>query len=306
MPEGDSLVRLAHRLRPVMDDQTIHASDFRTPRLATTDLAGWLVTDIRPVAKYLLVTVAAPENVTEAAQQLVVLSHLGMDGSWQIDTKPNYRTRCILRFAEHTVVGDSLKLLEVLPVDQAEEHLAFLGPDLLDPGWARPDTAQDLFAQALTNFRQAPDQPIATALLDQRLVSGIGNIYRCEVLLLARMFPHRLVSEIDDAQLTGLIVLAKDLMVMNVPPRAEARTRRRTVDVRPNPNSVFGVRAATATEQARTKADRARARRDPNFWVYGRQRQGCLRCGEPVRVDKLGPRPDTERDLHWCPNCQTN
>lgn len=304
MPEGDSLVRLAHRLRPVMHDQTITASDFRIPQLATVDLAGWLVTDINPVAKYLMVTVAAVENVTDTAHQLVVLSHLGMDGSWQIDTKPNYRTRCILRFPDHSVVGNSLKLLEVLPVEQAQDQLAFLGPDLLDPGWNQPATADRLLAQALQNFRQAPDQPIATALLDQRLVSGIGNIYRCEVLLLARMFPHRPVSELDDEQLTGLILLAKDLMVINVPPRAEAQTRRRTVDVRPDPGSVFGVRVATAIEQARAKADRARSRRDPNFWVYGRQHQGCLRCGGPVRLEKLGSRPDNERDLHWCPNCQ--
>src|SRR5690625_1146295 len=124
-----------------MYDQTIQASDFRTPQFATLDLAGWLVTEVRPVAKYLLVTVAAPENVTDTAQQFVVLSHLGMDGSWQIDTKPTYRTRCILRFAEHSVVGNSLKLLEVLPVEQAEDHIAFLGPDLLDPGWEDPDTA---------------------------------------------------------------------------------------------------------------------------------------------------------------------
>jgi len=288
-----------------MYDQTIQASDFRTPQYATLDLAGWLVTEVRPVAKYLLVTVAAPENVTDTAQQFVVLSHLGMDGSWQIDTKPTYRTRCILRFAEHSVVGNSLKLLEVLPVEQAEDHIAFLGPDLLDPGWEDPDTAEKLLAQALNNFRQAPDQPIATALLDQRLVSGIGNIYRCEVLLLARIFPHRPVAELDDEQLTGLILLTRDLMVMNVPPRAEAQTRRRTVDVRPDPDNVFGVRIATATEQARTKADRARSRRDPNFWVYGRERQGCLRCGGPVRLEKLGTSPDNERDLHWCPNCQT-
>lgn len=305
MPEGDSLVRLAHRLRPVMHEQVIQRSDFRVPQLATMDLSGWLVTDITPTAKYLSVTVAAPENVTDTAHQLVVLSHLGMDGSWQIDTRPSFRTRCILHFTEHSVLGDSLKLLEVLPVEQAEQQLAFLGPDLLDPAWDQPATADQLLAQAVQNFREAPDQPIATALLDQRLVSGIGNIYRCEVLLLAGMHPHRPVSELTDEQLIGLILLAKDLMVINVPPRAPERTRRRTVDVRRDPDAPFGVRVATATEQARTRADRKRSRRDPNFWVYGRERQGCLRCGGPVRLEKLGTKPDNARDLHWCPNCQT-
>lgn len=304
MPEGDSLVRLAHRLRPIMQDQVIEQSDFRIPQLATVDLSGWLVIDISTAAKYLSVTVAARDNVTDQARHLVILSHLGMDGSWQIDTRPSYRTRCILHFAEHSAVGDSLKILEVLPPDKAEQQLAFLGPDLLNPAWDQPDQAEDLLAQSVQNFRQAPDQPIATALLDQWLVSGIGNIYRCEVLLLAGLNPHRMVSELSDDQLTGLILLAKDLMVLNVPPRSPERTRRRTVDVRPDPAAPFGVRVATAVEQARTRADRARARRDPNFWVYGRDRQGCLRCGGPTRLEKLGTKPDNERDLHWCPNCQ--
>lgn len=305
MPEGDSLVRLAHRLRPVMLDQTIERSDFRVPQLATVDLSDWVVIDISPMAKYLLMTVAAPENFTDRAHHLVVLSHLGMDGSWHIDTRPSYRTRCILHFAEHTVVGDTLKLLEVHPVEQAEQQLAFLGPDLLDPAWEDPTKAEQLLPRSLENFRQAADQPIGTALLDQRIVSGIGNIYRCEVLLLARINPHRVVSGLTDQQLTGLILLARDLMVINVPPRAAERARRRTVDVREDPHATFGVRVATATEQARSRADRGRSRRDPNFWVYGRERQGCLRCGGPVRQEKLGTKPDNERDLHWCPNCQT-
>lgn len=305
MPEGDSLVRLAHRLRPVMEDQPIERSDFRVPQLATVDLAGWVVIDVSPVAKYLLMTVAPPEALTDRTRQLVVLSHLGMDGSWHIDTRPSYRTRCILYFADHSIVGDTLKLLDVLNPDQAEQQLAFLGPDLLDPAWDDPAIADRLLRRALENFRHAADQSIGTALLDQRIVSGIGNIYRCEVLLLAGINPRRAVSALTDEQLTGLVLLARDLMVLNVPPRAAERARRSTVDVRPDPAAPFGVRIATATEQARTRADRGRSRRDPNFWVYGRERQGCLRCGGPIRHEKLGTQPDKARDLHWCPNCQT-
>lgn len=304
MPEGDSLVRLAHRLRPVMQDKIIKRSDFRVPQLATVDLSGWLVVDIRTDAKYLSVTVAADANVTDESQQLVIVSHLGMDGAWHIDTRPSYRTRCILEFEEHIVIGYSLAKLEVLPPEEAEQFVAFLGPDLLDVAWEDPAQYDQLLAQSLQNIRNAPDQPIGTALLDQRLVSGIGNIYRCEVLLLAGINPHRLVSDLSDEQLQGLILLARDLMVINVPPRAPERARRRTVDVRPDDNAPFGVRVATPVEQARAQTDRRRARNDPNFWVYGRDRQGCLRCGGPIRLEKLGTTPDKERDLHWCPNCQ--
>ena len=67
MPEGDSLVRLAHRLRPIMQDQIIKRSDFRVPHLATVDLSGWFVVTIRTRAKYLSVTVAADLNATDAS-----------------------------------------------------------------------------------------------------------------------------------------------------------------------------------------------------------------------------------------------
>lgn len=304
MPEGDSLVRLAHRLRPVMLDRVIQRSDFRVPQLATTNLAGWLVVDIAARAKYLSMTVAADTKITDETQQLVIMSHLGMDGSWQIDTRVSYQTRCVLGFQDHTVIGYSLAKLEVLAPEDAAKSLEFLGPDLLDTAWDDPARYDRLLAQSRQNFRAAPDQPIGTALLDQRLVSGIGNIYRCETLLLAGLNPHRNISQLTDEQLTGLIVLARELMVLNVPPRAAAQTRRRTVDVRPDANAVFGVRVATPLEQARTTADRRRARQDPNFWVYGREKQGCLKCGGPIRLEKLGTRVDRERDLWWCPNCQ--
>lgn len=287
-----------------MLDQIIKRSDFRVPQLATTDLSGWLVVDIRTDAKYLSITVAADANITDDSQHLVIVSHLGMDGAWHIDTRPSYRTRCILEFDEHTVVGNSLAKLEMFPPEEARQYLAFLGPDLLDEDWNDRAKSDQLLAQSIQNMRLAPDQPIGTALLDQRLVSGIGNIYRCEVLLLARINPHCLVSELSDEQLTGLVLLARDLMVINVPPRAPERARRRTVDVRPEEQAPFGVRVTTQIEQARAQTDRRQARNDPNYWVYGRERQECLRCGGPVRLEKLGPSADKERDLYWCPNCQ--
>src|SRR5699024_5884493 len=83
-------------------------------------------------------------------------------------------------------------------------------PRSLDPDWLNPQRADQLLSTAQTNFRQRADQPIGSALLDQRLVSGIGNIYRCEVLSLTRMNPYRRVGTLTDAQLVGLIVLARD------------------------------------------------------------------------------------------------
>lgn len=307
MPEGDSLVRLAYRLRPVMEKQVLTRTDFRVPQFAIVDLSGWMVDDITPTGKYLSMLVTAPQTTETATPQLVILSHLGMDGSWQIDVQPTQHTRCLLHFSDHRIVGSSLATLDILTPDRVQEQLAFLGPDVLHPGWEQPETAEALLAQALTNFRHAPDQPVATALLDQRLVAGIGNIYRCEALLLAGISPYRLLSELRDEQLTGLIALSRDLMVLNVPPKADGRARRSTVDIRPDPHAPFGVRIATDIERARARADRSRQRRKtPRYWVYGRQRDGCLRCGGPVKLDALGTGSSTERTIYWCPHCQRN
>lgn len=305
MPEGDSLVQLAHRLRPVMQGLALTASDFRLPHLATVDLSGWTVESVSPHGKYLTIGLTAPQGLDTRAEQLVILSHLGMEGSWRIDARPSHQTRCILGLPDHTVVGSLLARLDVVTPQQARDELAFLGPDVLAPEWEEPTTAKLLVEQVLAGMRQAADQPVATALLDQRLVAGLGNIYRCEVLLLAGIRPHQLLSELTDAQLTGLVSLSRDLMAMNVPPRSPLGTPRSTVDVRPDPHCPFGIRVATAAEQARAMADRRRQRgRTPRFWVYGRQRAGCLRCGGPIRVEALDRGSTPERTVYWCPHCQ--
>lgn len=305
MPEGDSVVRLAHRLRPIMQGKTLRHTDFRTPQLAALELQKWRVSDIITTGKYLSMSVQAPDSARLTHPSLVVLSHLGMDGSWQVDAQASHQTRCIFTFDNHRVLGFSLATLEVIPPDLAQDRLAELGPDILDPGWHDPITAGALRARVLKNFRQTVNQPIATALLDQRLVAGIGNIYRCEVLLLARLSPYRMLSDLTDEQLTGLITLCHELMTLNVPPIADEHSRRSTVDVRPDPNTAFGIRVADATERARARADRRRRRgKSPAYWVYGRQRAGCLRCGHPIRTDILGTVPATERNVAWCPNCQ--
>lgn len=306
MPEGDSLVRLAYRLRPVMEQRELIRSDFRTPQFATVDFSGWTVTAIRPTGKYLSMHVEAPRASSTATPLLVILSHLGMDGSWRIDARPTHRTRCILHFEEHRIVGHDLSALDVLTPQQVEHRFDALGPDLLDPGWHDPETAQALLDTAVANMQSAPDQPIAAALINQRLVAGIGNIYRCEVLFLAGISPYRMISTLDTGQLIGLVTLSRDLMTLNIPPHASPRDRRSTIDVRPDHQARFGIRVATATERARGRADRADLRRNAsNTWVYGRHRHGCRHCGGPIRTSEMHTSgPATERTVYWCPSCQ--
>lgn len=308
MPEGDSLVRLAHRLDPVLSGRTLLRTDFRVPQWATLDLSGRTVDAVLPRAKYLLIQ----------AGDLTVLSHLKMEGRWDIYpddggrpprwARPEWQARCVLQTAEHQVVGFQLGLLEVVPTAEVEDRLGFLGPDLLGPGWEDPEQAERLLAESVQRLEQDPDRMIGTALLDQRIVSGIGNIYRCETLLLAGLDPHRPVSSVPD--LSGLVLIARDLLRSNVPPAAPARgAQRTTTGVRPDSGGPYGIRVVVPSPPA-GPAPAGRAlprRRTPSYFVYRREREGCLRCRGPVRLEEFGDAgaEDAEaRQLWWCPRCQ--
>ena len=147
MPEGDSLVRVAHRLRPVLEGRVLTHADLRVPRHATADLTGWTVAEVLPRAKYLLMRLTPP-TARPGARPLTLISHLKMEGRWlvsAIDARwgaPAWQVRAVLETAEHRVLGAQLGLLTLVPT--ADEAIAAstapvtvrrsipLGPDLSD------------------------------------------------------------------------------------------------------------------------------------------------------------------------------
>jgi endonuclease-8 len=283
VPEGDSVWRAARQLHEALAGQTLTASDFRVPRFATLNLAGWTVEEVVPRGKHLLMRVVGPEE-----RKLTIHSHLKMEGVWQVYPpggrwrKPGFTARCVLRTAAADAVGFSLGIVEVVRTADEDTIVGHLGPDLLGPDW-------DL-AEAEQRIRAASHVPIGVALLDQRNLAGIGNIYRCEACFLSGVHPASPVSGVPD--LPALITDAKVLLEANLGPG-----RRTTVlDARGRP------------------AGRTAGR--PGYWVYGREHQPCLKCGTPVRrgvlgrtVAGAGTRPSAvdaveERDIYFCPACQ--
>ena len=133
-----------------------------------------------------------------------------------------------------------------------------------------------------------PDVPIGVALLDQRNLAGIGNIYRCEACFLSGVHPASPVSAVPD--LPAIITDAKVLLEANLGPG------RRT--------TVLNARGVPVGRTAGR----------PGYWVYRREHQPCLKCGTPVRRGVLGRAPAgarpsaldvvEERDIYFCPNCQ--
>lgn len=297
MPEGDSVWRSAAQLHKALAGQTLTASDFRVPRFATLNLAGWTVSEIVPRGKHLLIRVqgpakgspgraddggandggASPGGASSDRQELTIHSHLKMEGAWQLYPpggrwrKPAFTARCVLRTAVADAVGFSLGTLEVVRTADEDKVVGHLGPDLLGPDWDP--------AEAEQRIRAAPDVPIGVALLDQRNLAGIGNIYRCEACFLSGMHPATPVSAVRD--LRTLMRNAKQLLEVNLGPG-----RRVTIL---NPRGLPVGRMAGR----------------PGYWVYRREHQPCLKCGTPIRRGVLGkPNGEEERDIYFCPQCQ--
>ncbi|MFD6223618.1 Fpg/Nei family DNA glycosylase [Nocardia asteroides] len=186
MPEGDTVFRAAERLRTALVGKTLTRSDFRVPRYATVDLVGELVTEVGSYGKHLFIR----------TDRVSIHTHLKMEGVWRVYhcgqrwTKPRVTARLVLANDEVEAVGFSLGKVQVLP--RAEEHTVIdhLGPDLLGPNWDA--------AEALRRLRQYPRRAIGPALLDQRNLAGIGNIYRSEICFLRRVHPATPVGEITD------------------------------------------------------------------------------------------------------------
>ena len=283
MPEGDSVFRAAAELHAALAGQRLISSDFRVPRFATLKLGGWTVQEVVPRGKHLLMRLRGPAGRGPAGRgpaepdRLTIHSHLKMEGTWQVYPpggrwrKPGFTARCVLRTATADAVGFSLGILDVVRTSEEDSIVGHLGPDLLGPDW-------DL-AEAERRIHAAPDVPIGVALLDQRNLAGIGNIYRCEACFLSGVHPALPVSAVPD--LAGLVTTAKALLEANLGPG------RRTTVMNPRGRLV------------------GRTSGLPGYWVYRREHQPCLKCGAPARRGVLAKATGTEeRDIYYCPRCQ--
>jgi endonuclease VIII len=257
MPEGDTVWRAARQLHEALAGRVLTGSDFRVPRYATTDLGGRLVSEAVPRGKHLLIRVEGG---------ITVHTHLRMEGSWRIrrtggDPPRDHRIRLILTNQRWQAVGSRLGIVELLPTAAESSVVGHLGPDLLGPDWDADE--------AVRRLRADPARPAAEALLDQRNLAGIGNVYKAETLFLRGVHPWRPIGDVDD--LPGLVRLAQRLL---------------------DDNKERAGRVITGS-----------AAPGEQVWVYGRAGRPCRRCGTTIRRADQGPAPE-ERITFWCPQCQ--
>jgi len=250
MPEGDTVWHTAAELRKHLAGRTLTRCDIRVPRFATVDLTGQVVDEVLSRGKHLFLRVG----------QASIHSHLKMDGSWRVGTRParvDHRARIILEAGDTRAIGIDLGVLDVLERARDGEVVAHLGPDLLGEDWDP--------ALAAANLTAHPGRPLAEALLDQRVLAGVGNVYCNELCFVSGHLPTAPVSALADPR--RLVSRARDMLWANR----------------------FRWNRCTTGD---TRAGR-------QLWVYGRGGLGCRRCGTPIASDNAG-----DRVAYWCPTCQ--
>jgi endonuclease-8 len=259
VPEGDTVWLAGRRLHGALAGRVLTGFDLRVPRHATADLTGRTVAEVVARGKHLLARIEG--GVT-------LHSHLRMDGNWVVLRAgerwrggPAHQVRAVLANAEWQAVGFRVHDVLLLPTAEEARVVGHLGPDLLGPDWDAAEAVRRLAAE--------PDREIGDALLDQRLLAGIGNLYKAETLFLTGVSPFTPVRAVPD----------------------------------------LGAVVATAYRLLRANRDRAgqvttgNLARGETTWVYDRSRRPCRRCGTPVAAAEQGT-PPYQRLTYWCPTCQ--
>ncbi len=254
MPEGDTVWRTARHLDEALTGLVLTQTDVRVPAYATVDLSGQTVTGTVARGKHLLTRIGGRHTLH---------THLKMEGAWHLYRpttrwrRPGHQARVVLRTDAWVAVGFSLGITEVVRRDEEERVVGHLGPDLLGPDWDEEE--------ALRRLRADPGRPVGEALLDQRNLAGIGNMYKAELCFLSGVHPATSLSAVPD--LERMVRRARQLLEANKD-RVEQTT---TGDLR----------------------------RGRTLWVYARGGRPCRRCQTRILEAELGG-----RTTPWCPRCQ--
>ena len=253
MPEGDTVFRTAAVLREALVGKTLTRCDVRVPRYATVDLSGHKVDEVVSRGKHLFIRVG-PASIH---------SHLKMHGKWRVGTsdripRRTHKIRIPLETDAVTAAGIDLGVLEILDRRSDMGAVAHLGPDLLGDDWDSQKAADNLIADG--------ERSIADALLDQRVMAGVGNVYCNELCFVIGKLPTSPASSLADP--LRVVTRARDMLWAN-----RSRWNR------------------TTTGNTRTGQE---------LWVYGRAGMPCRRCGRQILKAETGP-----RITYWCPACQT-
>ncbi len=255
MPEGDTIWRAAARLRPALLGRRV--TRFEAPRLVGTVATGTKVDLIEAKGKYLLIGFGDGQ---------VLETHMMMTGSWHL-----YRTgerwqrsrnsvRALIEVDhEWTAVCFSAPRVRLTRPNRSRG----LGPSHLGPDLTSPDPDLELAVRRFATVGRG-DQPVAVALLDQRICCGVGNVYKSEVLHALGISPDRELGQLTTSEREAIVGLAHRLLRSNLGG---------------GPRVTF----------------------EGGLAVYGKRGEPCPRCSSPIERTTHG---EQARSTYFCPVCQ--
>lgn len=266
MPEGDSIHKIARRLDAALRGRQLCEAriDGQPSRL----LIAAPVASVSALGKHLLLQVA----------DVALRVHLGMDGRWfrrKVGEGRRVPTSVALRSDEDEFLCHRAKEVELLDVRglRYRRLVQQFGVDL---------TADDFDSDAAIERARriaSPQDPVCDVLLQQRIASGVGNVFKSEVLFSVGVLPQTPVGKLDDETLRQLYATAHAMLRRNLVPEMR-RTR--------------AARPAAVTSRMRNPDD-------PSYWVYRRAGEPCSVCGRKIEAARFGRH---RRSTYWCPGCQ--
>ena len=278
MPEGDTIFRAARALNKALAGRVVTGFETAVAKLASvndeTPVVGRTVERVEARGKWCLMFFSG---------DLILVSHMLMSGSWHIYRtgekwwSPKSAMRVAITCGEMQAVLFNAQVAEFHTARSLERssQVPKLGVDVLSGEYS-----VDAGVRALREYGAAhPEAEIADVLLNQRVIAGLGNVYKSEVAFTAGVNPFRQMSTLTERELERMAELSQRYMQANV------------ID-----GSGEGI--VTYSGNRRTTHDMDRSQR---LWVYGRQGQECRRCGAIIEMRKQGM---GARSTYWCPSCQ--
>jgi endonuclease-8 len=275
VPEGDTIYRSARALGRALTGKTVTRFESGYAQLVQADdqlpFAGQTVTLVEARGKWLLMHFSAGS---------VLATHMLMTGSWHIYRPgerwqaPRRDLRVLLETEDFVAVGFRIPLAKIHTEASLARDLRIPPPaaDLLRAEFAP--------AQALARLTEEGREELANALLNQRLLAGVGNVFKSEICFLLGLSPFALLGSLSETQLQAVVAMAQKLLAANVLEDSGDRI---------------------VTFQGRRRRTTNASDPKENLWVYGRTGEPCRKCGEPIRRCLQGP---DARSTYWCPRCQ--
>ena len=272
MPEGDTIFRAAQTLHRALAGSIVTRFESVFPALNRIDhdrpLAGRTIESVSARGKHLLMAFSG---------DLVLRTHMRMHGSWHI-YRPGERwqrsahdMRIVVQTSSFVAVGFNVPIAELLTGRDLSRHkeLQALGQDLLAASFDEDEV--------LRRLRSHDGDAIADALLNQRIVAGIGNVFKSEILFIARIHPFQTAGALSDDDLRRIVGESRRQL------RANVLTRSQTL------SPAFGRRTTRSLDPG------------AKLWVYSRGGKPCRICGTSIQARKTGL---DARLTYWCPTCQ--